>query len=71
MEKAYYADGEDAYDMRCTFVRNKDETRVSEAMAEFVQGQFDEILEARFSFLARISSLLTNPSTFVCKPSKI
>ena len=37
VEKGYYADGEDAYDMRCTFVKkdkeNKDENQVTEEMA--------------------------------------
>lgn len=33
VEKGYYADGEDAYDMRCTFVK-KDEEPVNEAPTE-------------------------------------
>lgn len=39
VEKGYYADGEDAYDMRLTFVKPKEETKVVEESKEPVKEQ--------------------------------
>ena len=34
VEKAYYADGEDAYDMRCTFAKQEAKERAAREVAE-------------------------------------
>jgi len=34
VEKGYYADGEDAYDMRCTFVKKEEEANDEDEVVE-------------------------------------